>query len=102
MTEDINLGEIIQDPSQKVEPFFMIDGNRIYKSSCLKSISSSQNLSKDRLRRVQGMTVYPGESNVPLSHDDSLLFIGDPLLVSMPNQGPLLANVVKMKKAKKC
>ena len=54
--EDINLGEIIQDPFQKVEPFFMIDGKRIYKSSCLKAISSSQNLSKDRLRRVQGMT----------------------------------------------
>ena len=97
--EDINLAEIIQDPSQKVEPFFMTDGKRIYKSSCLKAISSSQNLSKDRLRRVQGMTRYPGESSGPLSHEDSLIFIGDPLLVSQKTQGPLLANIVKMKKA---
>ena len=71
----------------------------MYKSSCLKTISSSETLSADRLRRVQGLTRYPGESSVTSSHDDSLLFIGDPLLVSKQNEGPFLANIVEMKKA---
>ena len=79
--DEINLGEMIQDPSQKAEPFFLMGGKTVYKSTCLKTISSNKNLSKDRLRRVQGMTYYPGESTVTSSHDDSLLFIGDPLLV---------------------
>ena len=45
------------------------------------------------------MTHYPGESSEPVSHDDSLLIIGDPLLVSKPKQDPLLANVIEMNKA---
>ena len=32
-----------------------------------------------------------------LSHDDALLFIGDPVLVTDPKEGPLLANIVSMK-----
>ena len=36
---DMNLSEIIPDPKQTSEPFFMIDGKRVYKTTCLKAIS---------------------------------------------------------------
>ena len=95
------MSEIIQHPSQNIQPFFLIDGKEVYKSTCLKAISSTEKLSKDRLRRVQGMSRYPGEVNTEISHEDALLFIGDPVLVSDPKEGPLLANIVTMKKNNK-
>ena len=93
---EINLAEIIPDPDQKAEPFFMINGKRVYKSTCLKAISNSEKLSKDRLRRVQGMSKYPG-SATPVQNPESFLLIGDPVLVQQDGQ-PKIAN--DLKKAK--
>ena len=99
--ELFNLAEVLHESTQKVQPFFLIDGKEVYKSTCLKAISSAEKLSKDRLRRVQGMTRYPGTVNADLSHNDALLFVGDPVLVSDPKEGPMLANIVTMKQNNK-
>ena len=95
---DLNLSEIIPDPKQTSEPFFMIDGKRVYKTTCLKAISSSQQLSKDRLRRVQGMSTYPGETSCSLD-PDSFLLNGDPVLVH--KDGPRIANIITITKSNK-
>ena len=96
--DDVNLSEIIQEPDHPADPFFILDGKRVYKTTCLKKISSSQQLSKDRLRRVQGMSKYPGEvsSNCDV---DSFLINGDPVLLTNSKDGPRLANIVKISKA---
>ena len=94
---DLNLSEIIQDPSQSIKPFFMIDGAKVYKTTCLKTISSKQNLSKDRLRRVQGLSTYPGEISTSCNAD-AFLLNGDPVLVNH-NGGPRIANVIKITKS---
>ena len=93
---DVNLAEIIPDPNQKADPFFIIDGKKVYKSTCLKSISSAQKLSKDRLRRVQGMSYSPAGSTAALD-PDSLLLNGDPVLIQKDGQ-PRIANVVTISK----
>ena len=92
------ISEMIQDASQKIEPFFLIDGKRVYKSTCLKDISSKNKLSKDRLRKVRGMTYCPAEKQSTPTHNDSLLLIGDPLLYAHSTDGPILGNIVAMKK----
>ena len=88
---DLNLSEIIQDPSQSIKPFFLIDESKVYKTTCLKTITSKQNLSKDRLRRVQGLSTYPGEKSTNCNVD-AFLLNGDPVLVNH-NGGPMIANV---------
>ena len=91
------LGEMIPDPDKSYDPFFLIDG-KVYKTTCLKSISSNTKLSKDRLRRVQGKSKYPGDKDA--SEDNNLfLFVGDPVLIMHPKDGPFVANVKSMKKA---
>ena len=94
---DLNLSEIIQDSIQSFEPFFVLDEKKVYKTTCLKTISSKQKLSKDRLRRVQGMSTYPCE-NSSSNNIDSFLLNGDPVLVN-GNDGPKIANVVKITKS---
>ena len=92
------LGEMIPDPDKSYDPFFLIDGKKVYKSTCLKSISSNTKLSKDRLRRVQGKSKYPGDKDA--SEDNNLfLFVGDLVLIMHPKDGPFVANVKSMKKA---
>lgn len=95
-TDDkVTLSEIIPDPNQVSELFFLINGKRVYKSSCLKAISKSQKLSKDRLRRVQGMRNIPG-GLAPIVNPDSLLLSDDPVLVNI--DGQLKIAVVKILK----
>ena len=75
----------------------MLDGKKVYKTTCLKTISSFEQLSKDRLRRVQGMSKYLGES-VLSRNANSFLVNGDPVL-SNSKEGPRIANVVKITKS---
>ena len=90
-------GEMI-DVDAPAEPFLPIDGKRVYKTSCLKAITSSQKLSKDRLRRVQGMSTFPSEAQTT-SNADNLLLIGNPILIVDPKEGQSVANVVKITKS---
>ena len=74
-----------------------IDGKNIYKASVINSMFSSNGLSKDRLKRVQGLTSgSPGQS-IGLSDEQSqqTIFIGDPLLVHFDNK-PNVANIHKI------
>ena len=57
-----------------------VDGKNIYKASVIKALFASNTLSKDRLKRVQGLTAgTPGASSV--SSDDNMVFVGDPMVV---------------------
>ena len=77
---DLNLSEIIQASIQSFEPF-VLDEKKGNKTTCLKTISSKQKLSKDRLSRVQGMSAYPCE-NSSSNNIDSFLLNEDPVLVN--------------------
>jgi len=72
-----------------------MEGKKVYKSTCLKNISANQKLSKDRLRRVRGMSKYPDKT--PADEIDLNLLIGDSVLIV--NDQPIIANIVEMKKA---
>ena len=63
----------------------------MYKTTCLKTISKSEELSCDRLRRVQGRTKYLGEMSGRLDVD-SFLLNGDP--VHIHQNGPKIANIL--------
>ena len=46
---DINFAEMLSNSNHTSDPFFMIDGKKVYKTTCLKTISKSEELSRDRL-----------------------------------------------------
>ena len=59
-------------PTEKHDVTFTIDEDKvIYKSSCLNEIFKSKKLSKDRLRRVQSLSGFPG---IDVSGNDSDAF----------------------------
>ena len=71
-----------------------VDGKNIYKASVLNSMFSSNALSKDRLKRVQGLTAgTPGTQN---SSEDNIIYIGDPLIVHA-NEKTTVGNIQKIK-----
>ena len=100
LVELCTLSEMIADPDANVDPFFLIDGKRVYKTTCLKAIMSKERLSKDSLQHVQGKSQYPGDKD---TMQDSSLFLlnGDPVLVTDPKDGPMVVNVISMKKGNK-
>ena len=58
-----------------------VDGKNIYKASVVKMLFSSAKLSKDRLKRVQGLTAgTPGRGANSYDDDVNIVLIGDPLL----------------------
>ena len=90
--------EMIPDPvNSNRDPFFMIEGKHVYKTTCLKNISSYTKLSQDRLRRVQGKSKYPGQNTS--EDNDNFLLIGDAVLITCPGEGPQVANIKTMKKS---
>ena len=93
-----NFSEMLPDLVANTEPFFTIDGNKVYKTTCLKTIMSKEQLSKDRLRRVQGRSQYP--TNNDATQDNSLyLMNGDPVLITDAKVGQIVVNIVSMKKS---
>lgn len=91
-----NFAEMLGDPAAKTEPFFLIDGKRVYKTTCLKTIMSKEQLSKDRLRRVQGKSQHPSYN--PAQDSSLYLMNGDPVLITDPKVGQIVVNIVSMKK----
>ena len=74
-----------------------IDGKNIHEASFIDLMFSSNGLSKDRLKCVQGLTSgSPGQS-IGLSDEQSqqTIFIGDLLLVHFDNK-PNVANIHKI------
>ena len=90
--------DVIDDPDNTADPYFVIDGKKVYKTSCLKAISSSEQLSKDRLRCVRGMSRYSGDKEINRGVE-SFLLIDDPVLVNNSKDGPIIANIAKITKS---
>ena len=85
-------------PTEKhVVTFTFDEGKAIYKSSCLNEIFKSKKLSKDRLRRVQCLSGFPG-IDVSGNDSDAFLSTGDPV-VHTSNERIIIANIKKMSKA---
>ena len=72
-----------------------VDGKNIYKATVVNQLFSRNKLSKDRLRRVQGLSAgAPGESTQKID-DNNLIFIGDPLVVYSEERS-VIANIQKI------
>ena len=79
-------------------PTIDVDGKNIYKATVVNQLFSRHKLSKDRLRRVQGLTSgTPGDAKQV--DDNNLIFIGDPLVI-YAEQHPTIANIINIKLAK--
>ena len=73
----------------------MENGSKIFKTTCLKTMFNSEPLSKDRLRRIQGLTACPSKS--VNTNCDKMLFVGDPIAFSEESSTSLcIGNIVKM------
>ena len=80
--------------NNKHAPYFLDDnGGKIYKTTCLKNIFNSEPLSKDRLRRVRGLTTYPDQTS---DMCNNLLMVGDPVLYSKKTNEYIIVNICKM------
>ena len=78
-------------------PTIDVDGKNIYKATVVNQLFSKHKLSKDRLRRVQGLTSgTPGDAKQV--DENNLIFIGDPLVIY--EQHPTIANITNIKLAK--
>ena len=73
-----------------------VDGSWFHKSTILKQTFVGTKVSKDRLRRVQGMSKYVNKKETSLNLDDILL-LGDAVLYLEKNV-PKLGSVESMKK----
>lgn len=80
-----------------------IEGKYVYKATLVKSLFSSNPMSKDRLRRVQGMTKLERNQDDDLRVED-IIMIGDPIL--MRRNGKLtvakVSNLVVAGRKTKC
>ena len=94
--DDIELSDIISPKT------ITIDNKEVYKSTVLKQIYSSEPLSKDRLKRVRGLSKTPGnaDSVEGLEHLDSFIYCGDPVVAKIQNRC-VISNIVKIKLANK-
>ena len=67
----------------------MVDNGYIYKASIVKSLFSSNPLSRDRLRKVRGLTKFTDDSTGNSDGQqaiESSLMVGDPLLVKVKDR----------------
>ena len=72
-----------------------VDGSYVYKATVMKNIFSLNPLSKDRLRRVRGMsTLNTEETDVSI---ETAVMVGDPILVNIKKK----VNVTQIKLIKK-
>ena len=92
---NVPLADLI-DNDNGLKSVIQVDGKNIYKASVVKMLFSGAKLSKDRLKRVQGLTAgTPGANN--LNEDDmNVVLIGDPLLV-FHSKETKVANIIKIK-----
>ena len=95
--DDIDLSDVVNPKT------ITIDNKEVYKSNVLKQFYSSQPLSKDRLKRVRGVTKtagYEKDSGDGVENLDSLIYCGDPV-VWKRSDICVIANIVKIKLANK-
>ena len=93
--------QLVQNPPSTLSTvrllFFQVDGTPVYKASIVKSLFSSEPLSRDRLRKVRGMTKYT-ETSSPSESIETAIMPGDPILINI--KGELkIAKITLVKKA---
>ena len=82
------------------EPYFTDErGSKTYKTTCLKAIFRGETLSKDRLRKIRGMSSYGDTSASHNNLSDSVSVNGDPIIFC---NGYSLANISAIKVSNKC
>lgn len=88
-----DLIDVISQPQStgkiKHDPQIMVDGTYVYKATILKNAFSDSPLSRDRLRRVQGLTKFitqGNESNANAIED--AIMVGDPLIIFQKEISP--------------
>ena len=77
-----------------------VDGRQIYKATVVKQMYLNDPLSKDRLRRVQGLTYEVTNNREDMSVDNTF-YIGDPVLVKPHAGDTYIANIANIKIAQK-
>jgi hypothetical protein len=86
---------------KKSDPQVSVNGTWFHKSTILKQTFIGRKASRDRLRRVQGLSKTIAEKKKDqLMNLDDVLFPGDPVLY-VQNDSPKLASVVKITKGRK-
>lgn len=77
-----------------------VDGKQVYKATIARSLFKATPLSKDPLRKVEGIskTIVQGEQ---LQFDDSFVHVGDPVMVKPSKELPYLANIKTIKQSLK-
>ena len=86
-----DLLDVIPQPQASGQPRhdtqILVDGNYVYKATVLKNAFSAAPLSKDRLRRVQGLTRYVDNQNSQTGIDiEDAIMVGDPILIYQHNE----------------
>ena len=90
--------DMVPQARESYDPQIELDGTHVYKATIVKSLFSSNPMSKDRLRRVRGMTKFTGEQSEADMSIESSIMVGDPLLID--TKGTLrVSKVIKLMKA---
>ena len=76
-----------------------IEGKEVYKATVVKQMYSSQPLSKDRLRRVQGLT--RSSNQLDDTFVDNMVYVGDPVLIKPQTGNVYIANINTLTVAQK-
>ena len=76
--EENMLAEIITPRASPYDCMIDIDKELVYKASILKKLTASNPLSRDRLRRVQGLTTFHEQE--AYTDLDDLISVGDPVI----------------------
>ncbi|XP_066914918.1 uncharacterized protein [Clytia hemisphaerica] len=74
---------IPEETTQKHDVQTEIDGSRVYKATIVKSLFSSNPLSKDRLRKVRGMTKFTEDGQEASEAIETSIMPGDPILFNV-------------------
>lgn len=78
---DTSISDFIDQPgTEKIACQVEVDGKLMYKASIIRQLFTGEGASKDRLRRVQGLSRFAGTSDSDSDLHDMLL-VGDPIVV---------------------
>ena len=86
--------ELITPPACGNDNMVDVDGKMLYKASILKNLTEHNPLSRDRLRRVQGITRHVGGNDLDVNLDD-ILCVGDPV-VMIARGTAQVANIIEL------
>ena len=88
-----------QNRTVTYDPQVEVDGKYVYKATVVRSLFGSNPLSKDHLRRVQGLSKFTESARANVSVDNSIM-LGDPVLINVKNRLQI-AQIKCIKKANK-